>query len=198
MSPEAQRAANRWAPAYSLREQRLFGAAFLLLLAGTFCLIAYSAVSALPHSPVQLPMERRIRAVRWIPQGWSFFTRNPREEQLSYFTRDRVGRWRAASLGPVSHPRNIFGLNRKSRAQGVESAFLLAAVPSSAWVPCGDEEPEQCLGRLSVGRSVKTHSRKPTLTGIVGFVKREPVPWAWFAAGKKVTMPARAVVVRVE
>jgi antimicrobial peptide system SdpA family protein len=149
-------------------------------------------------NPVQLPMEKKVRAVRWIPQGWSFFTRNPREEQLSYFIREPSGRWRAASLGPVSHPRNALGLNRKSRAQGVESAFLLAAVPNPAWVSCGDEEPEHCLDRLPVRRRVRTHSRKPTLTGIVGFVKHEPVPWAWFASGKKVTMPSRAVVVRVE
>jgi antimicrobial peptide system SdpA family protein len=181
----------------SARELRSLGAFVLLLLTGTYLLIAYAAYSALPHNPIKLPMEEHVRAVRWLPQGWKFFTRNPREEALLYFVRDEQGHWHSASLGPLSKPANAFGLDRRPRAQGVESALLLAGVRKDAWVNYRGKI-ENSFENLPVSKTVTNVSPRPTLKGFVGFAWQEPVPWPWLPSGDKVLMPCRVLKLKVE
>jgi antimicrobial peptide system SdpA family protein len=105
------------------------------------------------------------------------------------------GTWAPALKAPHSEPRNLFGLNRASRAQGVEMGLLRGAVREQDFTDC-NEEAADCLRRLPPGAALQNSSPDPTLCGPVGLALRAPVPWAWTRDGSTTSMPSR--VVRLE
>src|SRR4051812_32531054 len=104
--------------------------------------VLYSLHSALPPNAITLPFESQTQVLRWAPQGWGFFTRNPREPQIVPFLRN--GHWRSANLGPHAQFKYALGLNRRSRAQGVEMGLLLGKLGIAEWTPC-EAELATCL-----------------------------------------------------
>src|SRR5262245_5362158 len=112
------RQGERW------RLRRLGGLALFLATAGSG-LITYAANAVLPFHPFELPAEESLQLSRWIPQGWGFFTRDPREPDPYIFLRAADGRWRPAAQAPNKPPAHGLGLSRSSRALGIEMGLLL-------------------------------------------------------------------------
>src|SRR4029434_6535737 len=106
---------------------RSLGAHALLLAIMWGTLFVYSIHGALPFNPLKLPFERTLMVTRFVPQGWAFFTRNPREERLTLQQVLPGGQLAPLSRSPHARPDNAFGLDRRSRSQGVEIGLLLAA-----------------------------------------------------------------------
>ena len=158
---------------------------------------AYVVHAALPFNPIHLPFEQVVPVRYFAPEGWAFFTRDPREERYDAFTL-LSGEWRGALLGPHSRPSNWFGLDRASTAQGVEIGLLLANIPEHDWHACR-AEPTRCLAELGVPESPATvnHSPEPTLCGDVGLSLQRPVPWAWSRSKTKIVMPSRVLRLRI-
>ncbi len=130
-----------------------------------------------------------------IPQGWGFFTRDPREPRIIPFGLRSEGEWTELGLGPHGRARWLFGLDRRSRAQGLEIGTLFGAVGDDAWFDCGGPtpmEPHACLDAASP-LPVENPSPIPSLCGEVGLVRREPVPWAWRRAADRIEMPAQVL-----
>jgi antimicrobial peptide system SdpA family protein len=174
---------------------RLGGVA-LALITSALVLSMYVVHSQMPDNAVTLPYEASIRQpVRHLlPQGWAFFTRDPREADLLPFTRDENGQWQAALLGPHSEFRNVLGFARASRAQGVEMGNLAGGLVENDWQDCrGPVAP--CLEAAAVV-TVENSAPAPSLCGDVGFVSRPPVPWAWSHSQQNLTMPG--TVARLE
>jgi antimicrobial peptide system SdpA family protein len=182
-------------PGPQVRAQRRAGAAFLLSASGAALLALYSAQPALPPNPLRLPFAQRMETGLLLPQGWKFFTRDPQEERILVFTRNRGGRWRPATLGPIARPANRFGVSRIPRAQGVETGLLMSRMSKRDWRDCATR-PEECLRSAPAVRNLRNRSPRPTLCGAVGLVLQKPVPWAWSRADEEIVMPSR--VARLE
>lgn len=172
----------------------ILGIFSLAVLLCWLALATYSIHAALPFNPIRLPYEKQVRIRMWFPQGWAFFTRDPREPDILPFVHN--GRdWIYASRGPNSRLTSVFGVSRASRAQGVEIGMLLVAIPREAWMVC-KELPERCLNRVPEwSQSIPNRSPRPTLCGRVGLARQRPIPWAWSRA--RVTMPSTVTRVRV-
>lgn len=161
-------------------------------VAAVWTVIGGSVVHAyLPPNAILLPYEGRLRQllIAVAPQGWAFFTRNPREDRLLVFARTAVG-WRSVHAGPHSEPRHVFGFDRSSRAQGVELGLLRVTIPTDRWSDC-DESITTCVADLTP-YVVTNPSPHPTLCGDIALAYQEPVPWAW-ADQPDLEMPSRAV-----
>ena len=157
--------------------------------------IGYATYPALPHSPIHLPFAEQAQTLLWAPEGWAFFTRDPREEkQTVYIKRD--SEWRSALLAPHGRLFNIVGLRRKSRSQGVELALLMNGLPANLWQPC-TASLQQCLAQLPRGQAVHNISPAPTMCGTIAVVLQKPVPWAWAGSSRPVTMPCRILALEV-
>lgn len=180
------------APALSV-----IGAFSLLLGLGWGAVFSYSVHGALPTNPIKLPLEQKVYAQVWMPQGWKFFTRDPREEEVAAFVRAEDGGWRSALHGPNGSPSNLFGLSRATRAQGIELGLLTTAANRFEWLEC-KERLEVCVEKAPLAANVKNVTPAPTLCGEVGLTLQPPVPWAWSRARKKVTMPSKALRVNVQ
>lgn len=164
---------------------------------------AASALSALPANPLDRVLPSAIVSAQsevWAPQGWAFFTRDPREEMwLLYTSATGEGDWISAKAGPNARARFVFGLNREPRAQGVEVGLLLSEVSEEQYTDCEEQHDQECLEKAIGGsRTVGNDSPVATLCGHVGVVMREPVPWAWAGSQHPEETAARAVVLEVE
>jgi sporulation delaying protein A len=170
------------------------GAVAIALAMAWSVLILYAVHVELPVNALDLPFESSLKPPlqALVPQGWGFFTRDPREPRLLPFRRE-AGAWQAANEGPNGEPWNALGLNRAARGQGVELGLIETAVPTSAWKPC-DGDIAGCLDQQSSPTRVANPTPSPTLCGDVGLAQRDVVPWAWAASVPDETgMPSKVV-----
>jgi antimicrobial peptide system SdpA family protein len=182
-------------PTSSPASDARFGGVTVAVAIVWMAVIAYAIFPVLPYSPVRLPFAHEAMTVLWAPQGWSFFTRDPREEKQTLYVRNG-STWESASLAPHARLSNFGGLRRKSRAQGVEMALLINGVPATEWQHCS-ASLQECLAQLPAGRAVRNTSPAPTLCGTVAVVLQKPVPWAWARSARPVTMPFRMLPLEV-
>lgn len=142
----------------------------------------YDVHSQLPDNAVTLPGETTVAETlrKLAPQGWAFFTKSPQSGVLVPYQRTTTGHWESLHAGPNSAAYNAFGFDRASRAQGVEVALLLDAIPEKQWKDCGSSVAE-CLEQHSAMQpvSVKNISPDPTVCGDVFLVEQLPVKWAY-------------------
>ncbi|MFI0774749.1 SdpA family antimicrobial peptide system protein [Streptomyces sp. NPDC021212] len=160
--------------------------------------IAYVAQEHLPKNVISLPGQRNVRhtVTNMAPQGWAFFTKSPREAELVPYKKVRDS-WKRNSLTPHSSPRNAFGLNRRSRAQGVEIALLLSAARKGDWHQCADSR-QQCLTNYGApARRIHNRSPEPILCGTIGLLEEKPTPWAWRDLMPEPHSPERVMVLEV-
>ena len=76
---------------------------FILLL-----FIALSIISVLPQNPLSLERSKAVVISQLMPQGWGFYSKDPREEYLNIYTADSEisAQWPNMSLS------NLFGVDR--------------------------------------------------------------------------------------
>jgi len=180
----------------SKRSRLLCGILTLFLVGVSTVLALYGATGAINFSPLHVILPHPKGLTPWLPQGWKFFTKNPRDDVLLCFVRDGTRGWRPANLGPVAERRNAFGLDRRVRAQGMEAALLLAETPASAWSACNDL-PTVCLEAIPVSAVRRNPVASPSLKGFLGFAQCEPLPWAWLPSAGTVTMPCKVLTLEV-
>jgi antimicrobial peptide system SdpA family protein len=181
-----------------MRTLTRLGLALVLVATVWLAIIVVVAHRSLPHNPVRLPVGTVV--LQFIgataPQGWAFFTRNPREPTTLMYRRAPDGQWKKASIGPTSRPAYLFGLDRSARAQALEMGWIFQNMTFEEWVPC-DEIPEQCLQRFQIQHSITNEIPSPTLCGAIGFARVPPVPWAWRRSLETITMPSKVVAVQM-
>ena len=153
------------------------------LLAGAIvCLVVVYSV----ESPLRPPAAQRLHVLGVAPQFWGYFAA-PLQDRFELF-RLRNGAWVKADF-PLSSPRNLFGLRRGPVLHGSELRSLLSNAPlhwEEATVRDG-ELPEAA----APGVPVRNLARHPQLCGDVLVLERTPVPWAWAASHRPVSMPAK-------
>jgi antimicrobial peptide system SdpA family protein len=170
---------------------RVAGATLLCLGTAWGIAIAYSFHSALPYNPLVLPAEDQIRLELWLPQGWGFFTRDPREPDVRVLRKQGGGSWEFVT----PDDRRWLGFNRVARAQGFELNDLIQQLPAGQWLEC-DRDPLACVEDASGAARARNHASSPTLCGPIAFLLQEPVPWAWRSSS--VVMPSRLLRVDVQ
>jgi len=157
----------------------------------------YVTEAYMPQGAIALPFSTPARALvhMVVPEGWAFFTRDPREERLfPYVQRD--GHWVSVHAAPHAEPQHAFGLDRVSRAQGVELGMLFGSVPTPAWTTCASRDLEACLSSAPTGLTIRNTSPDPTICGDAAIVRQEPLPWAWAHTATVMPIKFARMVVR--
>lgn len=142
-------------------------------------LVLYVGRATIDYNIVELPAERHIGPVvsELAPQGWSFFTKSPREPDIRFVARegDGAGDPGVKVLTPHSRAENLFGWNRASRAQVAELALVVGELEDSDWMSC---ESGQC-GAMERPVPVDNKEPVPSLCGLLTLQYVEPVAWAY-------------------
>jgi antimicrobial peptide system SdpA family protein len=175
---------------------RLLAIALVLITCFWLVLFGYSIHQGMPFNPVNLPLAKALRVKFLLPQGWKFFTRSAREEFIKVFAKDSQGHWQSALAEANASPGNLFGLNRKSRAQGIEIGMFTTPILKEKWADC-KERLDICMESIATAASIPNDSPNPTLCGEIVLVRQSPAPWAWSRAGRQVVMPSKCVKVNL-
>jgi antimicrobial peptide system SdpA family protein len=171
-----------------------------LLVAGMWVsaatVAAYAGHVPMPHNAVHLPFEKSISAALFLPEGWKFFTRDPRGESTLIVVRTPEG-WVPVEGSANGSLVNELGASRRGRAMAVELGQLMEKVSTTDWKDC-DRAPGECLQEIATPLRVTAASSRPQLCGIHGVVSQKPVPWAWREAAPPVVMPSRVLLLEVQ
>jgi len=160
----------------------------LALLWAAVVLLVLSASPA--DSPLRASYPTRRGMIALFPQGWAFFTRDPREPVDRAY---RPGAPPTPLLYTNSSARSLFGFSRRARAQNVEMAALLLEVPSGAWHECRDALSRCLEAAPEAGVPVANRSMNRQICGPVVVERQPPVPWAWGRGLGTVHMPSKVL-----
>lgn len=154
-------------------------------------------VAALPDSPIHTSSLTQLNVVSVAPEGWAFFTRSPREDNLFVYEKNKDNAWQLVNI-PGGSPSFIFGLDRSGRAFSAELKMLVDQLPDPAEWISSEVNLKQFLSvdTLPV-KHVIDRSAIQRCKGELIIQKVAPVPWAW-AKYKNVTMPYKIIKIYVE
>lgn len=143
---------------------------------------AYSGLASIGETVLSLPglEANRANIMAVAPQGWSFFTKSPRDPQVEPHQVSDAGLTSIAGF-PNTRVENAFGLSREGRSQGVETALLIGDENADAWVECSSPDLAVCSDELIAAEPVKLDNAvpSPTICGEVVIVQSIPVSWAY-------------------
>lgn len=151
----------------------------------------YVAIHALPYNPLVQSKATEINLKFIMPEGWSFFTKNPREDRM------RLYRVMGGGLREVDRrnatAENMWGLSRYNRLKNIELGQLVPALTEEDWTELDNQHDlSQALDSLT-SIPLINEARDPHLCGSYCLVKYEPLPWAWSQDMSEKEMPAQIV-----
>jgi antimicrobial peptide system SdpA family protein len=171
----------------------LRSAAKLAIVLGWSALVVLELRAFMPDNPLRVSKAVKTNLTALAPQGWVFFTRNPREAS------DRVYRRTTPCCElltvPNGDPRNLYGIKRDGRAFGVEMTPLLGQIPGDAWRECRGDLGA-CVAGLPPAATVVNTSKIGIACGEIVIQRQKPVPWAW-SANPNVRPPYTVATVNV-
>lgn len=111
-----------------------------------------------------------------LPQGWGFFSKNPRDSDVGLYTTENSS---SKVVWPNMRTENAFGLYRKGRSQGVEMGAIASTISDKDYTKCDSEDLESCKGKANE-ITVKNPTPSPLLCGEYFLTKEKPIPWSYF------------------
>src|SRR5690606_8020796 len=171
---------------------------FICFLFGTGLFFSLLFIST-PFNPIQheLPFLKNIFDI--TPQGWAFFTRDAREEQIYIYRIDDQN-----SLHKInqkhSDATNLFGLSRESSKLAIETENILYEFQNKdVFLSTDWNYDAMIIGEIPENYiNVKNKINSPILCGNYLFVYHRIVPWAWSKSKKTIKMPARVIKLKIE
>lgn len=114
-----------------------------------------------------------------FPQGWGFFTRNPREDSLTLYVKyNDKENWLKDPRGHATELKNGFGWDRSARAAEYDNTLVVQAAEEN-WSECKPEEKDvDCLGRVSENslHQLDEHHNSLSEVCLFGVIAKKPTP----------------------
>jgi antimicrobial peptide system SdpA family protein len=163
----------------------LFWGSVIVLL-----MLTYASESPFWETRAHLP-----DAISVAPQGWAFFTRDPREATKKVYVEQR-GEWNVDQRF-YAGSRSLSELFKRNRLVQVELANVLQQVGDDEWMGC-EETRAACTARPDLPEvDVRNTSNMQQFCGRFLIEKQPPVPWAWARSADSIYMPSELVVLDV-
>ncbi|MDJ1473278.1 SdpA family antimicrobial peptide system protein [Cytophagaceae bacterium DM2B3-1] len=129
-----------------------------------------------------------------VPQGWAFFTKDPKEALVEIYRLSPDNRLELVTYNNTSHL-NYFGISRRSRAIAYQLSPLVSSIPREAWI--------NGIGELNVDKESKVFDikLKKKLTyfpaGVYVVYQYKPIPLEWAHQKQEQYRPYLIAKVRV-
>lgn len=147
----------------------------LLIATGFVSLLGSGPATALDSTAI---VQRPVVAAL-LPQGWGYFTRDPRGRQTIGYVRTS-DHWERLKVNSELTLGTGFGLNRSNRAHDRELSVLLSTARRGWWIDCPRDDVESCVSAAErQPRRISNGWVNPTLCGDVLAITGEPRPWSW-------------------
>lgn len=162
-----------------------------------FSWVLITTIVLIASSSEQIVIEKKFkRQINYIfPEGWGFFTKNPRDLVMSVFSiRDKELNRIEMSNHSLT---NNLGLSRKTRIIGFEASIIAKDIPKEFW-----KEDISINVKNRLNDSVLIVKKKPHFNHITEgeyiFKLYRQIPYAWADKNQEKYNPAQFARVRVE
>ncbi|MEX5936112.1 SdpA family antimicrobial peptide system protein [Mammaliicoccus sciuri] len=149
---------------------------FLIVLLVSFSILFYSVVNSLRHNVLNFDTRLDSELEEILPQQWGFYSKNPRTTDLVYFKVDGND-----LLYPNARLGNLWGINRKARAQGTEAGGIFEKLSSKNKIKKTDvfysDLKEEIKNEPYI--QIKNDDTFQSLKGKYIFFTGEYTPYAW-------------------
>jgi antimicrobial peptide system SdpA family protein len=166
------------------------GIGLVTITTGWIIVISFMIFSSLPYNSLhrQVYSKRAELYGRFFPEGFSFFTRSPREPQIALYSMDYE-----VIIKPNNSVDYLLGFDRSGRALSIELGIIWNVVHDQKWFDCYPFTPECFTTTLLPVYEVENKFSPPMLCGEYYLTPSEPIPWAWAASFKEKngTMPTK-------
>lgn len=129
-----------------------------------------------PEGPVKL-------ISNLFTQGWGFFTRDAREDQVKIAVLPPTSdRWTVIDQDGIMQAKYAFGLSRMSRAESIDINILFGATDENTpWTECPPATLSSCLEALSPETKVRVSPviYEPICSSEVVLIRETPIPFAY-------------------
>ncbi len=133
-----------------------------------------------------------------LPEGWSFFTKSPRDKELSIYKIDKN------QIQPFVKNafslKYLFGLNRRSRTVTTDLTIIYADLSKDlTWLDITNFNNEISLSDTINIPSFKYNFKKPALDkGKYLILKKEITPWAYWSKDKNICKNCKIAYLWIE
>lgn len=145
---------------------------FIFAIALIIMLFFFGLQNVLPTNPLE--KTKNLTVMKVFPQGWGFFSKSPRDASTVILNTSLE----LAPDWPNNSPKNLFGVKRQGRTQGIEMGLIYTQVPQNNWERC-EGDLSICVSQTETKVTVTNTTPKPYFCGEYVLVTQQPVPWAW-------------------
>lgn len=150
-----------------------------------FVWVYISFIASNTDNPVHLSYNSAQEIYSFVPQGWAFFTRDPKEEVVQLYMQqddDLILINKSASLSF----KDFFGLKRDVRKKSAELAEILKKIPSRKWSISDDLDKLKNLRSLNTTDTIINVFEEKLLRGNYVIYSSRRKPWAWAKSETKI------------
>lgn len=159
----------------------------------TFVFIAGVFLYTVHENPIKLNINLENKLFTFVPQGWAFFTRNPREAQIVIYQKTADNRFEEISQRHSSH-NNLFGLKRKASKILSELQFIKREINDSLYQNTMWSYQEKIYSKVPLEVvSVQNQMEDQILCGEYIVIYQKTVPWAWSRSLYRIKMPTKII-----
>ena len=131
-----------------------------------------------------------------FPQGWGFFTKDPREDQTTIY-KEENNSLKELDLKNGA-PNSWLGMTRKNRIMLIELIQIINQVDSSNWKGIDSKEKMKAFTDTTKAIEVINFVNNAQLEGNFFVIKQKPVPWSWRANKNNLFMPAKGIKLKLK
>lgn len=160
-------------------------------------------LAAIPPTVVTGPPVTALRPIvaELLPQGWAFFTK-PVDSEVIRVTAITEGHFREITAAPGAALSSLWGWDRRSRLQGLETTGLLTGITHEEWTPCQSTEIEACANAASTAQthpeSIRSTLSRPTLCGEIVVVAGTITHWEYRYLTPQTFLPQEALALHID
>ncbi|WP_313000541.1 SdpA family antimicrobial peptide system protein [Chryseobacterium gleum] len=165
---------------------------------GLFAIILFIVVliSSIPFNPIQYKFNYVNQVYTYAPQGWAFFTREAKEDQV-YIYKIENNKLKKISQKHANIS-NFVGLSRKVSKMTMEVEIIATMLDKKKFPKTTWNYDENLYGKIpDKFITIKNLIKSPILCGDYLIVYHSIVPWAWSKSAYKTKMPAKVIKVRI-
>jgi antimicrobial peptide system SdpA family protein len=166
----------------------------------TLAIIISITNNTIGFNPLTEKLEAKKIVFSFLPQGWAFFTRNPREGQAILYSIKKK------SIFNTDFQHNnynfCFGLNRGCNKIYTELSFINSDIPDSLFSKISWNYQSLLKQKINI-RNLKVFNttsplKQSSLNGEYLLIIQKPIPWAWSKNINSIKMPAQAIIINIK
>ena len=131
-----------------------------------------------------------------LPQGWEFFTLNPRSEYIVVYKVEK-GRLIMEDF-KSSAPNSYFGISKINRIRNIELEYLISTIDNNQYTTCNKIDSLVILKNILPIYKMTNNTNVKTLLGEFLIRKTTPIPWAWHRNNKNLFMPSKVIRIKID